>query len=229
MNDMHDGLHDTAHDDGISRIYQKSRIEEPPMRLDSAILSQAKEAVEKKPRTWMRIGWIAPLVTTAVALLTVSLVIQMKQEHPEAIAPAPAPQIDERLKDDLRQAEPTKTLKRKPAAPAHEMEQPLNEMKAAPARGLVEQPKKEGAAGRPEVRMRDNTVETDSIMPTMGSPAAVQAILEAEAHLEPEKWIEKIRSLLEQDKTDVALKELEAFKATYPDYKLPADLMVIAE
>jgi type IV secretory pathway VirB10-like protein len=81
MNDSDKDLHDEQ----LSNLYQQSRIEEPPMALDSVILTQARKAVEKpeKKRIWNRIGWVIPLASVAVAMLTVSLFIQTKQEHPE--------------------------------------------------------------------------------------------------------------------------------------------------
>jgi len=57
------------------------------MALDSAILTQARKVVEKseKKSLWNRIGWMMPLASVAVAMLTVSLFIQTKQEHPDVL------------------------------------------------------------------------------------------------------------------------------------------------
>ena len=83
---MNDSDHD-LHDELLSNLYQQSRIEEPPMALDSAILTEARKAVEKPERKsiWNRMGWMMPLASVAVAMLTVSLFIQTKQEYPEVL------------------------------------------------------------------------------------------------------------------------------------------------
>ncbi len=84
---MNDQFNDDLHDEQLSNLYQQSRIEEPPMALDSAILTEARKAVEKpeKKALWNRIGWVMPLASVAVAMLTVALFIQTKQEHPKVL------------------------------------------------------------------------------------------------------------------------------------------------
>lgn len=236
MND----IHDNPQDDGLSSLYQKSRIEEPPMGLDSAILTQAKKAVEKKKNLWCRVRWMVPLTSFALAMLTATLFIQMKQEHPEVLAPSsvisPAPELqtEEGLKDDLQRdlkkrkvtADKEQTEKRDAAgapAPALEMKSAPAEMEMAPARNLMEPMKqskklKREALGASQFRSREKTSEADSAIPSQ--PKA----LIGKASLNPEAWIEKIRVLFEQEKRDEALKELKTFRATYPDYPLPADI-----
>jgi hypothetical protein len=224
MNDLHDEY--------ISRLYKKTRIEEPPMALDSAILTQARKVVEKRS-LWRRTSWLVPLTTVALTVLTVSVVIQMKQEHPEIIAPAsieqPAlksapkskPVKKELMKDELRQAEPAKAMKRKSAAPAPMMEiAPAEDsVKSAPVRSLSNEEKKQESIGRLQFRERDS--EAGAVAPSMNRPAALQAA--------PEAWIAKIRALLEAGKKEEAIKELKLFRAAYPDYELPADLKMLNE
>jgi hypothetical protein len=232
MNDMHD--------DGISRLYQKSRIEEPPMGLDSAILTRARKAVEKKKSLWCRVRWMVPLTSFALAMLTATLFIQMKQEHPEILAPSsvisPAPELqtEEGLKDDLQRdlkkrkvtEDKEQTEKRDAAAapaPAMELKSAPAEMEVAPARKLMKQ--KREAVGASQFRSRENLLEADSVAAPKAE--ALKAPLKSQAILDPEAWIVKIRTLLEQKKRDEAIKELEAFKTAYPDYQLPADLKVV--
>jgi len=69
----------------LSRLYQRSRVDEPSMHLDSAILSAARNSVDtpkKKRHIWCTLRWAIPVTTFALALLTVSLVIHQKQEAP---------------------------------------------------------------------------------------------------------------------------------------------------
>jgi hypothetical protein len=167
-------------------------------------------------------------------------VIQMKQEHPEIIAPAsieqPAlksapkskPVKKELMKDELRQAEPAKTVKRKSATPAQMMEMAPAEdaVKSAPSRSLSNEEKKQKAVERLQFREHDS--EAGAVGPSMNRPAALQAAPEPEAIiLKPEAWIAKIRALLEAGKKEEAIKELKLFRAAYPDHELPADLKAI--
>lgn len=85
MNDPHN--HDQSFgDDRLSAIYRQSRTDEPPMKLDSAILSDARKAVEKRAR-WWRAAWIAPVATASVAVLAVAIGMMNKSmlEKQEAI------------------------------------------------------------------------------------------------------------------------------------------------
>ncbi|OIO68044.1 MAG: hypothetical protein CO186_10915 [Zetaproteobacteria bacterium CG_4_9_14_3_um_filter_49_83] len=267
-------------DERLSKLYRQSAREEPAMRLDSAVLSQARKAVEKA-EPWCKISWLAPLATVGVAMLTVSLVIQMQQQHPEIVAPASmeksvpvfqtspvqksapdlrsAPKSDGLMHDELRLQEPVKRLEMKPAAPVMDRAAPVNEMKVAPLHKATEAAKKQEAMG--QSRMMEKDAEAASTVPTAAVPSAVQGLSEQEMHgelsgfskakeqnekadvkkpqlmqemqrmkevevaSEPEQWIENIRALLEQGKQAEALKEIVAFKAAYPDYELPADLV----
>jgi hypothetical protein len=234
MNDMHD--------DGISRLYQKSRIEEPPMALDSAILTEARKAVEKRKSLWHRARWMVPLTSFALAMLTATLFIQMKQEHPEILQSSPTPssaiQTEEGLKDDLRikqmdrqkrsiaPVDKEQSKKRKGSgapAPAMELKSAPAEMEIAPATPLNAQPKKmmkqkQESMGASQFRSRESLSEADS-----AAPPQTKA-LKGQTALTPGVWVEKIRKLLKQGKKDEAIKELKAFRAAYPDYKLPDDL-----
>jgi len=231
------GLHDEMMDEGISRLYKKTRIEEPSMGLDSAILTQARQAVEKKKNLWSRARWMVPLTSFALAMLTATLFIQMKQEHPNLLAPssviAPAPefQAEEGMKDDIqRELKKRAVTKGKEKAekgdaagapaPTMELKSAPAEMEATPARNLMKPLKKtkQEAVGASHFRSREALSETDATAP------AQTETLKDEAVPDPENWIVKIRALLKDGKQDKALKELKAFRASYPNYKLPDDL-----
>jgi len=230
------------HDDDLSRLYQKSRIEEPPMGLDSAILTQARKAVEKKKNLWCKVRWMVPLTSFALAMLTATLFIQMKQEHPEIlepssiapISPSSTLQTEETMKDDIQRnlkkrevaADKEQTEKRDRAgtpAPAMELKSAPAEIEMAPAKTLMKQPKKlkREALGASQFRSREKISEVDSAAPSQPE------LLKEDISLDPEVWIAKIRQLVEQEKRDEAIKELNAFRATYPDYILPDDLKLL--
>ncbi|MES0371323.1 MAG: hypothetical protein ABUK11_03500, partial [Mariprofundaceae bacterium] len=104
-----------------------------------------------------------------------------------------------------------------------ELKSAPTEMEIAPARKLMKQ--KREAIGASQFRSRENLLEADSV--ATPKTEALKAPLKSQAILDPEAWIAKIRDLLKQKNRDEVLKELEAFKAAYPDYQLPADLKVI--
>ncbi len=226
------------HDEGISRIYQQSRIEEPPMGLDSAILTQARNAVETKNTSWRGMRWMFPLTSFALVMLTATLFIQMKQEYPEILEPSsvtsPALQVEERLDDvqsDLRKRKTTvnkeQTEKRDAAgasSPAMEMKSAPAEMEVAPAKNLKmmsKEPLKQEVMGTSPFRSRENLSEADSAAPSQPE------LLKGQASPDPEAWIVKIRNLLKQKNRDEAIKELETFRLVYPDYTLPDDLKIL--
>ena len=222
MNDLHDG--------NISKLYKKTRIEEPPMALDSAILTEARKAVEKRKSLWHRVRWMVPLTSFALAMLTATLFIQMKQEHPEIIAPVPHLQIEGGVKDDRQQVRSLKDKKEAEKRAATSAPSPAMEMKSepakketAPATSLNAQPKKmmkqkQEPTGASQFRSREAISEADSAAPPQAKD------LKGQTALTPDVWIEKIRKLLKQGKKDEATEELKAFRAAYPDYKLPDDL-----
>jgi len=231
-------MNDT-HNKSLSSIYQKSKIEEPPMRLDSAILSQGRKAVEKRKSLWCKVHWLIPLSSFAITLLTATLYIQMKQEHPEilepsSIAPLTTLQTEERLKDDIQQHLKKRTItsdkeqtKTRTAAPASAMEMksaPI-EMEASPAKNLMEQPKKlkRETIGASQFRSRESLSEADSVAPVQSKVPKSPIISD------PETWVAKIRILLEQKRRNEAINELEAFKAAHPDYQLPPDLKTLSK
>lgn len=66
----------------LSNAYGRLPHEEPPELLDQAILNSAHRAVEKKPH-WMKFGWLHGLTTTAVFLLALSLIFNIREPVPD--------------------------------------------------------------------------------------------------------------------------------------------------
>jgi len=224
-------LNDDPHDEYLSSLYRQSRIEEPPMALDSAILSEARQAVAKPERRSL-VGWLLPLGSVAVVVLAATLLIQMRHEHPEVMSPqwsAPAGQSLEDAVKAKRAAEPTPAREEKSMAPA------AKPAPASPASGVLQAPK-----AQPLLKEESRSLEMRDALPAAGSnvvpekgaeadraaPAALQsAPATNEKILYPESWIAKIRELLQQGNKDAAIRESEAFKAAYPDQPLPDDIV----
>lgn len=85
MNTIHNnGENDTSLNDSLKKVahaYDQLPDEEPPELLDQAILNSAHRAVEKRPH-WMKFGWLHGLTTAAVFVLTLSIIINQREQVP---------------------------------------------------------------------------------------------------------------------------------------------------
>jgi len=86
MNSIHNnGENDNPLDDDLVELgnaYGRLPHEEPPELLDQAVLNSAHRAVEKKPH-WLKFGWLHGLTTTAVFLLALSLIFNIREPVPD--------------------------------------------------------------------------------------------------------------------------------------------------
>lgn len=73
------------------------------------------------------------------------------------------------------------------------------------------------AAAEPKADARDRILPVNS------------AGLQRNAKLPPDKWLLKIRELVQQEKRDEALDNIDYFRAKYPSYTLPDDLQRLAD
>jgi len=80
-------------DPGLDRLYRATWREEPPARLDAAILAAAHREVGARPRTQPHAlrRWQVPVSIAAVVVLSVSLVTMVREEGGEHLMQAPAP------------------------------------------------------------------------------------------------------------------------------------------
>ena len=68
---------ENLHDSTLSSLYQQSKLDEPSMAIDSAIMQQARKAVEKKSkRNFLNLSWLIPAASTAMILLAVTITYQ---------------------------------------------------------------------------------------------------------------------------------------------------------
>lgn len=85
----------TDHDDKLARAYRDLPREEPPARLDAAILAAARREVA--PRSFVQ-RWRVPVSLAAVLVLAIGITLELQHQEPgietslpSAAAPAPAP------------------------------------------------------------------------------------------------------------------------------------------
>src|SRR3954465_13917586 len=81
---------DVARDGKLTALYRAAAGDPPPPALDAAILAAARRAVAARPRpaghSFAR-AWRGPLSVAAVVVLSVSLVMLMREEAPDLVAP----------------------------------------------------------------------------------------------------------------------------------------------
>jgi hypothetical protein len=94
--------------------------------------------------------------------------------------------------------------------------------KAAAAAGQAAEKRARTALGEraTEARQPAPALSIQSIAPAPAAPDAATAELEAD----PVRWLERIRSLRRDGRSDEARTQLERFRQRYPDFALPAEL-----
>lgn len=131
-------------DDRLSRLYRDAPGDEPPAGVDAAILAAARQALSAAPArrrpAWL--SWLAPAGIAATVVLTLSVVMLVRQEQPDllpasgapatpAVAPAPAASADSRPRQDT--ALPATTLPPEPPLAKSTARKPVFERPAAVA------------------------------------------------------------------------------------------------
>ncbi|MDQ6958215.1 MAG: hypothetical protein Q9M24_03785 [Mariprofundaceae bacterium] len=216
----------------LSHLYQKARVEEPPMHLDSAILSAARNSVDtpRKRHIWCTLRWAIPVTTFALALLTVSLVVHQKQEAPGLLmqgsksemekAPKAISPMRKKSKIDLYgRAAPKITGKASTNIPPSKQ---INK-KARPA--VLE----EGFSAPRESK----AISSPPSRPTASRPKKMNRALRGLAEKtmqatditrDPVLWMKKILTLRKQGHHAEAKASLKKFRVQYPDYPIPPEL-----
>jgi len=218
------------HDDDLSRLYQKTRIEEPPMKLDSAILREARKAVEKKSgRNLTR--WLAPLTSVALVMLTATLIIQMRKEQPALIAPPePATKTTTPMKEQTP-GEGTVMQEREmqdaaaPPPKRNAMED-VDRLRPRANEAMQKALKQEEAIGESRLGKAKELPTAGRADAPASSPVSSPASKPvSEAALEPDVWLEQIHELKRQGRDAEAAESLERFRLAYPDYVIPGELL----
>lgn len=186
----------------VSAHYRASAGEEPPLRVDSAILDAARHdaARPRLARNWRLPASIAAMLVVGVLIV---LVIGEVEE--------PLPPLEQSAKQsDIA----------KPAAPSLAMKA---EPQPAPRQSLERE-------SRPS-RERGAREDRESQMQTAAPPVAGYAdsgpapSVVAAAARDPEVWLKEIESLLRGGNTAKAREQLVEFRKRYPDYHLPERLL----
>jgi hypothetical protein len=86
---------DAERDPRLDRLYREAGRDTPPARLDAAILAAARRGAGARPRSLTSTlrRWHVPVSIAAVVIVSVSLVILVREEDGEQIVPAPVPAV----------------------------------------------------------------------------------------------------------------------------------------
>jgi len=186
-------------DDRVSGAYRGLGREDPPPRLDAAILAAS---VRRRAR------WAVPVSVAAVVVLAVGVTLRVQMEERKgaedvALSPrvlvAPPPAAD-RAVSELRNAAPA-------AAPAPARAEAKREMRA------MEAP----AAPQTSALASDRA---DRAEPAGRASAGVAVGKISAAPETPELWLERIAKLREAGKARAADESLADFRKRYPDYRI---------
>jgi hypothetical protein len=86
---------DAERDPRLDRLYREAAREAPPAHLDAPILAAARREVGARPRSLTSTlrRWHVPVSIAAVVIVSVSLVVLVREEGGEGIVPAPVPAV----------------------------------------------------------------------------------------------------------------------------------------
>ncbi len=222
---------DDPRDPELSRLYRKASSAEPPPALDAAILAAARAAAapQRTPRPWWR-RLQTPFALAATIMLAVALTLSMDR-NPPADAEIPAVKASRESAPAPKQAAPAREeTQRVPAAPAMQNPVTSTSEKPDPAPSPAV-PVASGASATTGMSARATdaaSADTSSSarhkpIAEPGAAPAPEAKREAALPI-PQAWLDEIRSLRRQGRTDEAARSLRDFRAAYPDYPLPEDL-----
>jgi hypothetical protein len=195
--------------EALRQAWDKLPTREPPDLVDRAVLNRARAAVETphSSRPWS-FGWPHALTTLAVIVLSVTLIVPLRETGRPPDVPAslpqlteeeePAPSLPEAFADDVRESEQaTSARARREASPR-----------------AFANPALEKAASAP-------------------SPAAATVNADADAEaaiaLDRESRLRAIQTQVEAGDLDAAREALLAFKQDFPDAELPPELAALLE
>jgi len=172
---------------------------DPPDLIDRAVLNLARrEMAGRKDSVRQRspMKWLGAFATVSVVVLALTVTIEQQQQ-----APVPAPEEADGIRID-RDATATKK----------------DEIRVAP-RSSGTSPDKASTRLRQEKAAASPAVREN----LQDGPAAFQ--VQEEGIAAADTWVEELLRLKQSGRTAELAEELAAFRAAYPDYQLPPELV----
>lgn len=242
MNSIHNnGKDNKSLDQDLEELdlrYQSVRSDEPPELLDQAILNRAHRATEAK-NSWLDFGWIHGLTTVALAVLTFSVVVSLRDSA--EFDPTTAPFSDKPLRSQNRQqaSETTEELKAKKdvdtdADAGQFFSEEASTLPKIPSTAPAKDSVNPQTIGEPDTSDIDYW-EGPAEAGLTEEDQAKEKRAEQQRETEQRDTVGKLDFAQQTELLDIIMKlklagnkdwkeRLDAFIKTYPDYPLPDEL-----
>ncbi len=202
-------------DETVSATYRELSREGAPDHLNEKVLQQAAEKA-LRPRYSRSIMWTRPLAWAATVGLCLAIVLEVTR------VPTPEIVMTEDTIDFLEAEPPASLVTEEAQAPVHQRLEALKDMKSQPGRSAAKQ-----AANEPKREMVDADRRQRSGAISALAVSANRIDSEAtnecpdEIRVDPVMWLACIVDLEERGDTETALRQHDALKEAFPQFKMP--------
>ena len=211
---------DAERDPQLDRLYREAAREAPPAHLDAPILAAARRDAGARPRSLTSTlrRWHVPVSIAAVVIVSVTLVILVREEGGERIVPAPvqavAPPAEQLAAPGPQPSPATPRMAEERAAPS-----PADAATAGRMAGAVSVPG-EPLAGRSAIEASQAKPMARAMQAKPPEQDRLPAWHGYEKEL-PQKWLVRIEELKRQGQAVEAEEMLSEFKRRFPEHPLP--------
>lgn len=214
-----------ARDARLKALYSRAGDVEPDSGLDRIVRARADEAVRAR-RSSNRLPWLGGLVTASVAVVAIAVMLQQTppgeplprtlapQEPggPEAyMAPSMGAQFMEKAADEGDRARP-ESARTQSSAPPH-------------ARSVAAPDAMQDRATDADASMEERRSRHDDFVAEQAGIAVEHAREVATEIIEdPDRILERIKTMIERDEMQRARELLETFRRGFPEHNIPEEI-----
>ena len=202
-------------DETVSATYRELSREGAPDHLNEKVLQQAAEKA-LRPRYSRSIMWTRPLAWAATVGLCLAIVLEVTR------VPTPEIVMTEDANDFLEAEQPASRVTEEAQAPVHQRPEALKDMKSQLGRSAAKQAANEPTREMVDADMRQRSGAISALAVSANSTDS-EATNECpdEIRVDPVTWLACIVDLEERGDTETALRQREALKEAFPQFKMP--------